>query len=108
MFSHYSEYLKHHEKTFPLKHQIKELFHCSYLKVNHIILLLLNIFFRLLKLFEIFKGKYCEILKFYFCIRNDCKTSFNLLVLKLWQKWPQENEGQKKRKIMQNFFVLAV
>ena len=31
----------------------------------------LHIFFRLLNLFEIFKGKYCEVLKFYFCIRND-------------------------------------
>ena len=28
-------------------------------------------FFRPLNLFEIFKGKYCEVLKFYFCIRND-------------------------------------
>ena len=29
-----------------------------------------------------------------FSIRNSCKTSFNLLVLKLWQ----ENEGQKSVK----------
>ena len=44
----------------------------------------------------------------FFSIRNSCKISFKLFVLKLWQEWPQENEGQKKRKILQNFFVLAV
>ena len=54
------------------------------------------------------KSRKIAIILSIFNMRNSYKTSFKLLVLKLWQEWPHENEGQKKRKILQNFFDLPV
>ena len=58
-------------KNVSLKTSNKRTFSLSLFESESHYTVIVTHFFRLLKLFEIFKGKYCVMLKFYFCIRYD-------------------------------------